>query len=107
MKDHWGYEILTCPECGSRVLPGQKYCSECGRKLGEKMEEYLRGIVKAFGHRCSECKYYNALHCSNPNVKGSKSKEVIYGDRSYMMPDSKACSQFDGEDDYGDQTGSD
>lgn len=59
MKDHWGYEMLTCPGCGNRVLPGQKYCSECGRKLGD------------------------------------------------MMPDSKACSQFDREDDYGDQTGSD
>lgn len=104
--DHWGYEILTCPGCGSRVIPGQKYCSECGREL-ENMEEYMRGIRKALGHKCKECRSFGNMHCSHPNFYGSRTNELVHNDRNYMRPDADACYLYDGEDDYGDQTGSD
>lgn len=34
MKDNWGHEVVRCPRCSVRVLPGQKFCSECGKNLG-------------------------------------------------------------------------
>lgn len=36
MKDHWGYKIVRCPACGTRVIPGQKYCSECGGRIDDE-----------------------------------------------------------------------
>lgn len=33
MIDHWGHEVIVCPGCGVRVVPGQRYCSECGARL--------------------------------------------------------------------------
>jgi len=32
-KDHWGYEMYTCPKCDAPVIEGQHYCQECGHKL--------------------------------------------------------------------------
>lgn len=34
--DHWGYKIVHCPTCGTRVIPGQKYCSECGGRIDDE-----------------------------------------------------------------------
>lgn len=31
--DHWGYDVVRCPTCGTRVIPGSRYCSECGTEL--------------------------------------------------------------------------
>lgn len=34
--DHWGYKVVHCPICGIRVIPGQKYCSECGGRINDE-----------------------------------------------------------------------
>ena len=67
------------------------------------MEQYLRGLINAFGHRCKECKYYKEHHCGHPDWQGSKSSELVHGDKKYMAPDARACMLFDGDDDYGDE----
>lgn len=69
------------------------------------MESYLRGIRKAFGHRCSECRYYTDHHCSHPNRRGSRNNEKVYGDAKYINPSSDACVLYDGEDEDGNETG--
>lgn len=28
------YEALTCPQCGREIAPGDRYCSQCGSRLG-------------------------------------------------------------------------
>lgn len=71
------------------------------------MEEYMRGIKKALGHKCKECRSFGNMHCSHPNFYGSRTNELVHNDRYYMRPDAYACYLYDGEDDYGDQTGSD
>lgn len=71
------------------------------------MEAYLRGIRRAFGHKCSECRFYCDNHCSHPDWRGSKNNERFYGDKKYANPDADACVLFDGEERYGDETGQD
>ena len=73
-------------------------------ETGERMEQYLKGLVKAFGHRCGECRFFNDMRCNNPHVKGRKTRETLYGDSKYMKPEEEACNLFDGDDDYGDET---
>ena len=62
------------------------------------MESYLQGKVRAFGHKCEECVYYDVLHCNNQNYKGSKSKEIVYGDGKYTEPQMAACVLYRGKE---------
>lgn len=64
------------------------------------MELYLRGIRKAFGHRCSECRYYTDHHCSHPNWRGPKEYEILHGDRKYTEPKTDACVLYEGADEF-------
>lgn len=68
------------------------------QKRRETMESYMRGKIRAFGHKCEECVYYNVLHCDNPNLRGSKSKEIVHGDAKYMEPQMAACVLYRGKE---------
>jgi uncharacterized membrane protein YvbJ len=28
-------ELITCPKCGEKNIPGSKFCTKCGKKLDE------------------------------------------------------------------------
>ena len=76
MKDHWGHEIVTCPGCGVRVVPGNRYCSECGTRL--KMCEDCK---RAFRHDGARLCLVNGV-----TVKGTDPAcgywEEDYGDKA-------------------------
>lgn len=63
-----------------------------------KMENYLAGMIRAFGHKCEECRFYSDKHCSNPNWRGSKRSEIVHGDAKYMEPNTEACVLYRGKE---------
>lgn len=63
------------------------------------MRSYLEGMIRAFGHKCEECVYYDVLRCTNPNWRGSKNAEIVHGDAKYMEPQVAACVLYEGKED--------
>lgn len=64
------------------------------------MEQYLKGKMRAVGHRCKECRFYRDHHCGNKDYHGSRNYEKVYGDPQYTRPDDVACFLYDGEEEY-------
>ena len=44
--------VYKCPYCDAKVMKGQKFCTECGHKLPEKLEE-VNAVPSE--KRCPKC----------------------------------------------------
>lgn len=64
------------------------------------MEAYMNKVMRALGHKCRECRFYDKKHCSNPKWRGPKEYEILYGDRKYTEPKTDACVLYEGADEF-------
>lgn len=42
----WGDDAMVCPGCGMHIWVGQQYCTKCGQKLADSLDDDMRGEAK-------------------------------------------------------------